>query len=99
MFLISTQIVILGSGWGAVSLLRHLDQSAYDVTVISPRNYFLFTPLLPSVTVGTLESQRYVMLDTPVVLSYVDAQVQRNCADAHVSEPVLALPEGSLHRD
>eukprot|EP00698_Gefionella_okellyi_P010443 TRINITY_DN2711_c0_g2_i2.p1 TRINITY_DN2711_c0_g2~~TRINITY_DN2711_c0_g2_i2.p1 ORF type:complete len:398 (+),score=65.80 TRINITY_DN2711_c0_g2_i2:262-1455(+) len=27
----------------------------YDVTMISPRNHFLFTPLLPSTTVGTLE--------------------------------------------
>jgi NADH dehydrogenase FAD-containing subunit len=27
----------------------------YDITVVSPRNHFLFTPLLPSTTVGTLE--------------------------------------------
>jgi NADH dehydrogenase FAD-containing subunit len=27
----------------------------YDITVISPSNYFLYTPLLPSATVGTLE--------------------------------------------
>ncbi|KFH12071.1 NADH dehydrogenase (NDH2-II) [Toxoplasma gondii MAS] len=27
---------------------------SYDVTVISPRNYFTFTPLLPSVCAGTL---------------------------------------------
>ncbi|CAN0550261.1 unnamed protein product, partial [Ectocarpus sp. 8 AP-2014] len=34
---------------------REVDKKKYDVTVISPRNHFLFTPLLPSTTVGTLE--------------------------------------------
>lgn len=29
-------------------------------TVVSPRNYFLFTPLLPSVTVGTLETRSII---------------------------------------
>ncbi|KAJ3740076.1 pyridine nucleotide-disulfide oxidoreductase-domain-containing protein [Lentinula detonsa] len=47
-------IVILGSGWGATSLLKTLDTSEYNVVMISPKNYFLFTPLLPSVAVGTL---------------------------------------------
>ena len=50
-------LVILGSGWGAVSLLKGLDRDAYEVTVISPRNYFLFTPLLPSATTGQVESR------------------------------------------
>ena len=49
------KLVVLGSGWGAMSLLRQLDPGLYDVHVVSPRNYFLFTPLLPSVTVGTVE--------------------------------------------
>ena len=50
-------LVILGSGWGAVSLLKGLDRDLYEVTVISPRNYFLFTPLLPSATTGQVESR------------------------------------------
>ncbi|RCI09006.1 hypothetical protein L249_4940 [Ophiocordyceps polyrhachis-furcata BCC 54312] len=49
------RLVILGGGWGGVALLKELDPEDYDVTVISPRNYFLFTPMLPSATVGTLE--------------------------------------------
>ncbi|KAG0239138.1 hypothetical protein BGW41_007909 [Actinomortierella wolfii] len=39
----------------AMSVLRELDHKKFHVTVISPNNYFLFTPLLPSATVGTLE--------------------------------------------
>nr|POF18625.1 external alternative nadh-ubiquinone oxidoreductase, mitochondrial [Quercus suber] len=48
-------LVVLGSGWGSVSLLKKLDTENYNVVVISPRNYFLFTPLLPSCTTGTIE--------------------------------------------
>ena len=44
-----------GTGWGSVSLLKKLDTENYNVVVISPRNYFLFTPLLPSCTTGTIE--------------------------------------------
>lgn len=47
-------LVILGTGWGAVSLLQKLDSSLYNVIVISPRNYFLFTPLLTSTPMGTI---------------------------------------------
>lgn len=48
------RLVILGTGWGSVSLLKTLNPGDYHVTVISPVNYFLFTPMLPSATVGTL---------------------------------------------
>lgn len=48
-------LVILGSGWGSISLLKNLDTTLYNVVVVSPRNYFLFTPLLPSVPTGTVE--------------------------------------------
>ncbi|KAH7132626.1 external NADH-ubiquinone oxidoreductase 1 mitochondrial precursor [Dendryphion nanum] len=48
-------LVILGTGWGSVSLLKKLDTENYNVVVVSPRNYFLFTPLLPSCTTGTVE--------------------------------------------
>ncbi|KAI7859676.1 pyridine nucleotide-disulfide oxidoreductase-domain-containing protein [Circinella umbellata] len=49
------RIVILGGGWGAVAALQELHGDDYNITLISDNNYFLFTPLLPSATVGTLE--------------------------------------------
>jgi len=49
------QLVVLGAGWGGFRCARDVDKTKYDVTVVSPRNHFLFTPLLPSTTVGTLE--------------------------------------------
>ena len=48
-------LCILGSGWAATSFLKDLDTTNFNVIMISPRNYFLFTPLLPSCTVGTVE--------------------------------------------
>ena len=47
--------MILGTGWGSYSVLRKANKMLFDVIVISPRNHFLFTPLLASTTVGTLE--------------------------------------------
>lgn len=54
------KLVILGGGWGGVALLKNIHAGEYHVTVVSPTNYFLFTPMLPSATVGTLESRSLV---------------------------------------
>ncbi|KAI3401398.1 hypothetical protein diail_11482 [Diaporthe ilicicola] len=54
------KLVILGGGWGGVALLKDLNPEDYHVTVVSPANYFLFTPMLPSATVGTLELKSLV---------------------------------------
>lgn len=54
------RVVVLGTGWAGTSFLKDLDISSYDVQVVSPRNYFAFTPLLPSVTCGTVEARSIV---------------------------------------
>ena len=41
-------LVLLGSGWGSTSLLKGLNTEDYNVIVVSPRNYFLFTRKIPS---------------------------------------------------
>ncbi|XP_065064340.1 uncharacterized protein LOC135690654 [Rhopilema esculentum] len=51
------RVVVLGSGWGAVSFLKNLKPGLYEVVVVSPTNYFIFTPFLASVTVGTVEAR------------------------------------------
>ena len=48
-------IVVLGSGWGAAALVGALGSNGERVTVVSPRNYFLFTPMLAGAAVGTVE--------------------------------------------
>ena len=42
------RVACIGAGWGGFTFAHNIDKSKYDVTVISPRNHFLFTPLLPS---------------------------------------------------
>jgi NADH dehydrogenase len=54
------KLVILGTGWGSVAILKTLNPDEYHVTVVSPSNHFLFTPMLPSATVGTLEMRSLV---------------------------------------
>lgn len=49
------RVVVLGSGWGGFQLALNFAHDRNHLTVISPRNHFVFTPLLPSASVGTLE--------------------------------------------
>lgn len=48
-------VVILGTGWGAAAFLKNVDTTKVDVTVISPRNYFVFTPMLAGASVGSVD--------------------------------------------
>lgn len=48
------KVVILGTGWGSLSFLQSLDQQEMDITIISPRSYFFYTPLLAGTAVGTV---------------------------------------------
>ncbi|KAL5002618.1 hypothetical protein BDV10DRAFT_104910 [Aspergillus recurvatus] len=74
-------LVILGTGWGSVSLLKKLDTENYNVIVISPRNYFLFTPLLPSCTTGQVE-HRSIMEPIRSILRHKKAHVKFYEAEA-----------------
>jgi len=54
------RVVVLGTGWAACRLLKDVDTRAYDVVCVSPRNHMVFTPLLASTCVGTLEFRSVV---------------------------------------
>ncbi|TLD05180.1 uncharacterized protein PgNI_09972 [Pyricularia grisea] len=79
-------LVILGTGWGSVSLMKNLDVENYNVIVISPRNYFLFTPLLPSCTTGTIE-HRSIMEPVRTILRNKKAKVKYYEAEASSIDP------------
>lgn len=49
------EILVVGSGWAGYTLARQANKALMNVTLLSPRNHFLFTPLLTTTTVGTLE--------------------------------------------
>jgi NADH dehydrogenase len=55
------RVVILGGGFGGVSAARRLEQYLpwcpwLDVTLVSQRNYLLFTPMLAEVAAGAVEA-------------------------------------------
>ncbi|KAJ7777915.1 FAD/NAD-P-binding domain-containing protein [Mycena maculata] len=67
------RLLIVGSGWGGYGVLRGVDKNRFDVTIVSPNNYFNFTPLLASCAVGTLEFRcaiEPVRRYTPQVVAY-----------------------------
>ncbi|KAI0127449.1 hypothetical protein BJ170DRAFT_581350 [Xylariales sp. AK1849] len=74
-------LVVLGTGWGSVALLKKLDTENYNVIVVSPRNYFLFTPLLPSCTTGNIE-HRSIMEPVRQILRHKKAAVKYYEAEA-----------------
>ncbi|KAK1775726.1 hypothetical protein QBC45DRAFT_421323 [Copromyces sp. CBS 386.78] len=91
------RLVILGGGWGSVALLKELNPDNYHVTVISPTNYFLFTPMLPSATVGTLELKSLV---EPIrnIISRVKGHFIRAAAeDVDFSSRLIELSQVDPH--
>lgn len=54
------RVVVIGSGWASHAFIKVIDTDAYRVLVISPYNYFVFTPMLASSSVGTTEIRSIV---------------------------------------
>ena len=57
------QIIILGSGFAGVEVLKKLQKEFRNndsivITMISKDNYLLFTPMLPEVAMGDIRSHR-----------------------------------------
>nr|KAJ0210388.1 hypothetical protein LSAT_V11C400204860 [Lactuca sativa] len=51
------KLLRLETAWGRTSFLKKLKNSSYDVQLVLPRNYFRFTPLLPILTINTVEAR------------------------------------------
>eukprot|EP01060_Flectonema_neradi_P000782 TRINITY_DN10484_c0_g1_i1.p1 TRINITY_DN10484_c0_g1~~TRINITY_DN10484_c0_g1_i1.p1 ORF type:complete len:453 (+),score=63.81 TRINITY_DN10484_c0_g1_i1:41-1360(+) len=76
------KVVVLGSGWGGFNFVKRIDMNKFDVSLVSPTNHFLFTPLLPSCAVGTLE---FRAIQEPVRtipgLQYYQGKAMTYCPD------------------
>jgi NADH dehydrogenase len=64
----STHMVILGSGFAAIEVLKKLQKefdtnNSVEITLVSRDNFILFTPMLPEVASGMIETRNIV---TPV---------------------------------
>eukprot|EP00127_Corallochytrium_limacisporum_P004835 Clim_evm18s183 gene=Clim_evmTU18s183 len=96
------RLVILGTGWGAMSMLRKLHTDKFRVTIVSPRNYFLFTPLLPSTTSGTIEP-RSIIEPIRKYCSRSDADnaqfIEAECIDVDTKSRKLKLKRTTTGKD
>lgn len=54
------RVVILGSGWGGYTISRRLSPKSFSPIIISPRSYFVFTPLLTDTASGSLDFSNIV---------------------------------------
>ena len=54
------RVVVVGSGWAAHAFLKICETDGYEVVCVSPRPYFVFTPMLASTAVGTVEYRSIV---------------------------------------
>lgn len=84
------RLLILGSGFASFSLLKAIDTSVWHVVLVSPRNHFLFTPLLPSTTVGTLEFRSIIepIRQSREGIEYVEATAVSLDTSAKIAECV-----------
>ena len=68
-------VVVLGSGWGAHAFMKIADTFKVRVIVVSPSNHFVFTPMLASAAVGTVEYRSMtesVRAANPMIDSYIE---------------------------
>jgi len=61
------RLVILGTGWGSFRVLSDIDSSKYEISVVSPRNHLLFTPMLASSALGTVNQRSICQPVRPIV--------------------------------
>ena len=87
------KLVILGTGWGSVAMLKTLNPGDYHVTVVSPVNYFLFTPMLPSATVGTLELRSLVEPVRRIVQRARGHFLKAEAVDVDLSEKLVEVAQ------
>ncbi|EFQ28610.1 hypothetical protein CGRA01v4_07162 [Colletotrichum graminicola] len=102
------RVVVLGSGWAGYAFARELDPKKFERILISPRSYFVFTPLLASTSVGTLEFRSIL---EPVRWLNLDSFYEAWADDVDFSKKLVrvekvtsqdatsrTLPERQLHR-
>lgn len=90
-------VLVLGSGWGAHSLIKVIDTDKYEIVAVSPSTSFLFTPMLPSTAVGTVEFRSLlesIRTANPYV-SYCEARCTGVDLQAKVASCTAAVADGS----
>lgn len=93
------RVLVIGSGWGAHALIKIVDSldTGYRVLCISPINYFLFTPMLASSSVGTIEFRSIVepIRDANPTVPFLEGTVM----DIHPQDQIVDIQLSTLDDD
>jgi NADH dehydrogenase FAD-containing subunit len=54
------RVILLGTGWSSLAVSKILDPDNFEVITISPRPYFVFSPMLVQSALGTVEYRSIV---------------------------------------
>jgi len=85
------KVIVLGSGWGAASFIEGMSEEEaqmYDITLVSPRNHFLYTPLLPTCAMGSIEERSIVTPMRRIVAGKADF-VEAKCESIDTIRQVI----------
>lgn len=70
-------VVVLGTGWAAHSFIKLASTYDLRIVVVSPVNHFVFTPMLASAAVGTVEYRSMtepIRVTNPCIDNYVEGR-------------------------
>lgn len=88
-------VVVLGSGWAAHAFLKVADTYKQRIIVVSPSNHFVFTPMLASASVGTVEYRSMteaVRASNPMIDNYIEG----SATDIDVKQKVITIQLKSI---
>lgn len=90
--------LVRAAGWASISFIKAFDESLrekYDLVIVSPRNYFCYTPLLPAMCAGTVE-ERSIVESVRAVLGNKGKFFEAQCTDILPEEKsiVACFPGG-----
>lgn len=93
---VKPKVVVLGTGWGALSFIRNLDDEDIDLTIVSPRSFFFYTPLLAGSCTGTVS---YASIIEPIRWYFNRSGLNRatflqaNCDKINLAEKTLSCTD------
>jgi len=88
-------VVVLGTGWAAHAFCKLASTYDLRIVVVSPVNHFVFTPMLASAAVGTIE---YRSMTEPIRVTnpFIDNYVEGQAIDVNVEKKKLTVQLGGL---
>ena len=88
-------VIVLGTGWAGHAYVKLASTYDLRIVVVSPVNHFVFTPMLASAAVGTVE---YRSMTEPIRVTnpYIDNFVEGRAIDVDIQSKKLVVQLTSL---